>query len=674
MPSYYTPTETARRPDVDTRLRAAILDAVGEAVMAADRDGRIIYWNAAAESLYGWTPEEAIGAELVALIPAEGSRADAVAIIRHLRAGKSWSGEFFVRHRNGGWFPIHATTTPVLDEDGRVLAMVGVSRDLTAQRDTEEILRQTEERLELVHRTAESVIWEWDLQTRTLRWSGALADSFGYDPESVDASVTWWEERLHPEDRSRVENSLTAALTEGRRFWTEEYRFRRSDGTYAVIFDRAYVAVDGGGRPVRMVGSMLDMTERRRTHEAVRFLAQASMLLDLSLDYETTLPALARLAAQTVADVCILAIGTRAGLEQLVGAASDPAIQEPLDRLLALLTAAGIQGTLVERVLESGESVILPELSPTLLDDRQVDADLREAALGLDVSGVVIAPITARAQVVGALVLARTATSPRPGDEDVRIAEELGRRIGLAVDNARLFHSAQQARRAKSDFLSVVSHELRTPLTAVMGYADLLAAQIAGGLNEKQQHQVGRVRAGADKLLQVIEAILTYARLETGRETAQLERVPLSKILDRVRHIAAAQAAERHITLEEDLDAAPETICVDVEKITQILLALVTNAVKFTSEGGRCGIRVAGEEDRLVFDIWDTGSGISEEHIPHLFSPFWQAEQPEIRRSGGPGLGLSLARRLARVMGGDVRVLDTSPLGTTLRVDLPIRD
>ncbi|MBW3552608.1 MAG: PAS domain-containing protein [Gemmatimonadetes bacterium] len=660
------------RPREEAALRAAILDALGDAVVASDRDGRIIYWNQAAQALFGWSGSEAIGGDVAAMLAADGSRGDAVAILRHVRAGETWAGDFFVKDRNGRAFPIQATTTPVRDDRGEIVGMVGVARDQSAQHEAAEVLRETEERLELVHRATASVIWEWDLRTRELRWNDAIGDAFGYPPDAVDGTVLWWEERVHAEDRERVRDGLAMALAEGRRFWTEEYRFLCGNGSYALVFDRAYVALDGDGAPVRVVGTMLDLTERRRAHDAARFLSQAGMLLDLSLDYEATLPSLARLAAQTVADGCLLLIATGDRVEQVVAAARDPERQGALDRVAARLFASGLRGTITERVLRHGKSVALPELSPALLEGADMDEELRAAAQDAGLSGLVLAPMTARGETVGAVLLGRMPGSPRQGEEDVRVAEELGRRVGLAVDHARLFQSAEVARRAKTDFLSVISHELRTPLTAVMGYADLLAAQIAGKLNRAQGQQVERIQAGAQKLLQAIEAILAYARLETGRERPQLERVRLDRLLGRVRDVVGSKATERGVSFEEDLSAAPAFVCVDVEKAAHVLLALLTNALKFCGDGGRCGLRVAEEGDQLVFDITDSGPGVAPEHLPHLFSPFWQAEQPEVRRSSGSGLGLTLARRFARLMAGDVALLTTSDAGTTFRFTMPL--
>lgn len=657
-------------PHGELSLRAAILDALGESVVAADGEGRVIYWNAAAESLYGWGRDEAIGAKLTTLLPAEGFRGNAIPIIRQLRAGRVWSGEFFVRHRSGRAFPIQVTTSPVRDPAGRIIGMVGVGWDLSAQRNTERALRESEQRLELVHRATVSVIWEWDLRSQQMRWNDAIADSFGYTRAEVEETVTWWEDRIHPDDRDRVTGGLWETLSEGRRFWTDEYRFRTGDGTYATIFDRAYVATDETGRALRVVGTMLDLTERRRSREAAQLLSQAGMLLDLSMDYESTLPGIARLAVSTVAETCVLLLGGPGVIEHVVSHATKPVDETVLQRICSRIRAGTAFDTLIDRVLTTGEPIHLTRIPADLRWMEGLDPGTRAALDDMDVASVVLAPMVARGSTVGVVALGRSSEAPRLNEEDLRVAEELGRRIGVAVDNARLFHTAELANRAKSDFLSVVSHELRTPLTAVLGYSDLLEAEISGTLNETQKKQVARIRAGSDRLLRVIEGILAYTRLETGRERLQLERKPLLPILDSVAEMIRPQALERGIGFIEDRSEAPETASVDVVKLTQVLLSLLTNAVKFSGVGD-VGLRVSAEDQDLLFDVSDSGPGISAEHIPHVFNPFWQAEQPEIRRAGGAGLGLSVARELARLMRGDVTVLDTSPQGTTFRLRIP---
>lgn len=465
-------------------FRAAILDGLGDAVVATDANARVVYWNGKASELFGWSADEVVGSDVIELIAADGVADDGVKILRHLLRGGAWSGEFFLRNRAGEAFPAHVTTSPIRGAGGRIIGAVGICRDMSAQRDTERALRESEERLELVHRAAASVIWEWDLRSDQVRWNDAIADAFGYAPDEVEETVDWWEDRLHPDDRERVTTGLWETLSGGRRFWTDEYRFLTNSGQYATVFDRAYVARDEAGRPARVVGTILDLTERRRAHEAARFLAQSSMLLDLSLDYGSTLPNIARLAVNSVAGFCLLAVVSPDDtVEQVVGVHQDPRRQPALDRLCRRMATGTATGTVADRVLRTGDSILMAEV-PGPAGDGGDRPGVRDAALELAAS-LVAAPLTARGQTLGVVLMGRHDAASRYREEDLRVTEELGRRAGLAIDNARLFHSAALANRAKTDFLSVVSHELRTPLTAVMGYADLLAAEIGGALNDE---------------------------------------------------------------------------------------------------------------------------------------------------------------------------------------------
>lgn len=655
----------------DDALRAAVLESTGEAILAVDRAGRILTWNDAASELYGLSARQVTGTRVVDLIPEGPLRVQARRLIEDVVAGTGWQGEILIPDRSGRTIPVLATITPLQDDLGRIIGGVCVARDASEHRAAEEALRQSEKRIDLVRAAADSVIWEMDLRTGAVRWSDAITSTFGYPAEEVEPTEEWWLGRIHPDDRGRVEERVREVLQEGARFWTEEYRFRRYDGGYALVFDRAHVARDEDGLPVGAVGAMVDLTERRRLAEGQRFLSQASMLLDLSLDYETTLPTIARLATTTLADFCFVRVDAGDGFPGFAAAShSDPRLQPLADDIVGFIEATQIESAILARVRNAGEPLLFSRLPEDAAERLGFDDRASEVVRELGARTAVAVPLRAKQDLVGLLIAARTAETEPYDDADVRLLEELGRRIGLAVDHARLFQAAQLANRAKSDFLAVISHELRTPLTAVLGYADLLTAEVAGPLNARQQHQVDRIRAGSDRLLQLIEGILAFARLETGAERARPDRVELKAVLDQLTDVVGPRVREDGSTLQVDADGAPEVVITDGEKVLQILLALLLNAMKFTRRGA-ISVRVRGDGDRLTFDVSDSGSGIAPEHLPYIFNPFWQAEQPATRRAGGAGLGLSVAKRTARLLGGDVTVIESSPVGTTFRLDIP---
>jgi PAS domain S-box-containing protein len=667
-------TTLAESPEApgEAVLRASFLDSLGEAVIATDLRGHILYWNAAATDAYGWSADEVVGSRVDDVVLAEGTARDAAVVLERLRRRGRWSGEFLVRHRAGPVFPVLITATLVRDEEGRGVGLVAVTRDISTQRKAEKTARDAEERLELVHRAASSVIWEWDIQSDTVKRNEAMGDVFGYAPEAVEPTMAWWRARVHPEDQPRVFDSLNRFLTEDRRFWTEEYRFLTGNHGYATVFDRAIMAHDSAGRPLRAVGTMVDLTERRRIHEEQRFLSQSSMILELSLDYESTLPTIARLAVNSVADTCLIAVAAGDGFPPFVTAAhGDPRLQAVVEEAAAFLSAGPPPGSPLERVLDGGGSVLLSPMPDDADGALTGGGRLRELVLALALRSAMIVPLSARRAVVGYVILASSTPDGNYAEADLRMGEELGRRVGLTIDHARLFQSAELAHRAKSDFLAIISHELRTPLTAVLGYADLLTEEVAGPLNEMQHRQVDRIRAGSDRLLRLIEGILAFARLETGRDRAHLERVEVQSLLHHVAEMVRPSAAEKGIEFSVHLDAAPDAISTDSERFTQVVLSLLTNAIKF-SDRGSVEVRAWSEDGLLRVDVTDSGRGIAPEHLPYIFNPFWQAEQPATRRAGGAGLGLSIARRLARLMNGDVTVARTTPSGTTFRFEIAL--
>jgi PAS domain S-box-containing protein len=657
---------------VEAGLRASFLDALAEAVVGTDQDGHIIYWNDAAERLFGWRADEVLGSPAADILLAQGTDRDAALVLRVLRRVGSWSGEFMVCHRDGRLFPVLVTASTVSDAQGNAVGMVGVSRDISSQRQAEETARTAEERLEMVHRAAAAVIWELDVATGRVVWNDAVADAFGYPAEDVEPSMEWWRSKIHDHDRSRVGQSFERFLRDSRRFWTDEYRVLTADRGYATVFERAYLSCDDEGRPVRVVGTTVDLTERRRIHEEQRFLAQTSMILDLSIDYESTLPTIARLAVNTVADCCLIALTGNDGFPPFLTAAhADARLQPIVDDLASFAAAGPPAGSIREQVVKGGEAILIRHVPDDALAQLAGDSHLARAISELAPRSAMVVPLSARRRSVGYAILASSSPDRIYDEGDLRMAEELGRRLGLSVDHAHLFQSAELANRAKSDFLAIISHELRTPLTAVLGYSELLSEEVAGSLNAVQRKQVSRIRAGSDRLLRLIEGILTFARLETGRDRPQLAPVDLTEILRHTEDMVRTSALDKGIEFQLSLDALPATIRTDAERVGQILLALLTNAIKFTDQGA-VRVHAGTMGDEVFVDVRDTGPGIPTEHLAHIFNPFWQAEQPSTRRAGGAGLGLSVARRLARLLHGDVMVASTEPGSTTFRLVLPI--
>jgi signal transduction histidine kinase len=264
---------------------------------------------------------------------------------------------------------------------------------------------------------------------------------------------------------------------------------------------------------------------------------------------------------------------------------------------------------------------------------------------------------------------------------DRKRAEEHARR--LAWERAARAE-AEAASQAKSDFLAMMSHELRTPLNAVLGYAELLELGVAGPLTELQREQISRIQMSGRHLLGLVNEVLDLSRVEAGRLTVHNAPGSVSDVLELALAVCHPLAAARGLQLTTAVDSPRTPVFLgDEDRVRQILVNLVSNAVKFTPAGGRihvaCGVADHADEGVrpgapgpwVYFRVEDTGIGIAPEKLGEIFEPFVQAEAGHTRSRDGSGLGLAISRRLARLMRGDIAVRSTPGEGSTFSLWLP---
>ena len=235
----------------------------------------------------------------------------------------------------------------------------------------------------------------------------------------------------------------------------------------------------------------------------------------------------------------------------------------------------------------------------------------------------------------------------------------------------RAHEAAAEANRVKSDFLGVMSHELRTPLNAISGYVDLLSTGLAGPMTDKQEEFLTRIQTNQRHLLSLIEDVLGFAKVEAGRLTIEIGPVPVCEAIAALEPMVGPDLRRKRLTFTSE-PADPSLVArADPEKLRQILLNLVTNAVKFTADGGRITVAADRADGAVRIRISDTGIGIPPEQLPQIFDPFFQVDRGTTRRYPGIGLGLAIARDLARAMGGDVKLESTQGEGSTALLLLP---
>ena len=231
--------------------------------------------------------------------------------------------------------------------------------------------------------------------------------------------------------------------------------------------------------------------------------------------------------------------------------------------------------------------------------------------------------------------------------------------------------AADAANRAKAAFLASMSHELRTPLQAALGFAQLMRAGVYGPVTEQQAEALERVERSQLHLRRLIDDILDFARLEAGHVRVDVEPVALAELVQEVVRLVGPDAMKKRLDLAVRLPSDGQAVLADRQRLLQILLNLVGNAIKFTPSGGRVSIEAAGDVSRVLVSVRDTGVGIPRERLSAVFEPFVQLDDALTRTAEGAGLGLSISRDLARAMGGDITVESEVGRGSTFTVEMP---
>ena len=626
---------TGRKQAEEAQARLAkIVETSDDAIISKSIDGIIQTWNAGAERMLGYPAEEVIGKPITWLIPPERFPEEEK-ILQQLRRGKAVEQFETLRlTRDGRPIDVSLTISPLKNADGNVVGASTIVRNITERKQAEDALRESEGRFRAL------VLASSDLMCRmSPDWSEMrqVYDK-NFVVETEEPNSNWLQYYVYRDDQPQLMAAVREAIRT-KSLFEMEHRVRRADGSWGWMLSRAVPLLDAKGEIVEWFGTGSDVTEQKRAEQALR---ESEERLRLAADaahfgmYDRDLGG------------GYFHISTQ--IKQMLGYEPDA----PLDH-----------------------AQVMSHFHPD--DQRAGSAALKRAC---DPAGDGRIAIEQR--------IVRRDGAVRWISSVGRVLFEDGvpkRSIGFLVDiterNRLERKSLEQAQaladldRRKDEFLAMLSHELRNPLAALSNAVQLLRLQKSEAPLQQQARHVIERQLG--QLTHLVDDLLEVSRITTGRVQLRQQQIALSGIVERAVETAQPLIDQRRHQLQVSLPLEPVFLLGDAARLEQVLVNLLTNAAKYTDEGGRIWLSVeaadaaeAAAVPMVVIKVRDTGMGIAPELLPHIFDLFTQADRSLDRSQGGLGIGLCLVQRLVELHGGSVEAHSVLGQGSEFVVRLPL--
>ena len=525
-------------------------------------------------------------------------------------------------------------------------------------------------------RSSDDAIISKDINSIVTSWNPAAEQMFGYTAkEMIGRSIR----TIIPNDRQHEEDAVMARITEG--LSVDHYETIRVHKSGALVHISLSVSpvrnaagtVVGASKIARDISVRLRaqaITDRARRQGI--FLARLTTSFSGTMDYTDRLRDLARLSVPELADWCAVdAVTTNGQIERVAVNHVDPDKTALAGQIRERFADPRAPASPVE-VIRTGAPAIVPMITDEMLvDAASGDHELLRLVRSLGLVSYVCLPLTVRGNTLGALTFA-TAESGRQYDEDtVRFLEDVASRAALALDNARSYEHLQAANRMKDEFLATLSHELRTPLNAILGYARMLRSGMLK--DHKRDNALDTLERNATSLTQIVEDVLDVSRIAAGKIRLNVQPLDLPVVLHDALATVMPGAEAKGVRIQSIVDPDVGPVSGDPDRLQQVIWNLFSNAVKFTPRGGRIQVRLQRVNSHVEISVSDTGVGIRDDFLPHLFERFRQADSTTTRAHGGLGLGLAIARQIVELHGGTIHAFsDGEGKGATFRIELHV--
>lgn len=654
--------EPASRLDLET-VQLEVLWNAPVGIALVDRELRVVRFNRALAELHGPRARAWPGMRLADLFPPGEATQDILWRTQQVLATGQPFNRVELAWGRVSCHPIHGGV--------EVVGLCLYLEELPEPKLAREALQVSEERLRMSLASAAIGTWDVDPATDEFLCDARTRQLFGAPPDFRMDCETFFS-IIHPEDRERTRQVVQRALRpESGGGYGIEYRvIGIQDGRERWLSAQGRAWFDAHGQPVRFTGTVLDITQRKRAEASARFLSEASRLLSERLDRaEEILQRVARLAASSICSYCLIGVTREDGLLlRVAGAHREPA-QEHLVQAAVHFVPRIPETSPVLEGMHAGRSTLIREFTQELRQRYAVNAEHLELMNTLDAHSVMTLPMRAGGKVHGLMILSACAPLRRFDEGDLALAEELAHRVGMSLENLRLYEEARHAVGLRDEFLSVASHELKTPLTSLKLQHALIGKSLTPECRASIGARLPKAASQVARLTSLVDSLLDVSRIGAGRLGLEPVEMELTHLLREVMERLSEVFAQAGCGV--DFPATPPVLGHwDPLRLDQVLVNLLSNAAKYGA-GKPIHVRVTVEGERVRLTIQDEGIGIAPGDVPRLFSRFGRVVSE--RHYGGLGLGLFISKQIVEAMQGTIRVESEPARGSAFIVELPLR-
>lgn len=640
------------------------------AMVISDKDGTVLAANPAYLELYGYTEQEVVGQKFSIIFSPDIQKKALDKYKEIFNAKEKFSTVESKIMRKDGTPRLVESKYSFIEEKGKRIAMLSIIHDITERSQAAEM----QQRLAAIVASSDDGIISKDLNGIIKSWNKGAEKIFGYEAEEIIGKSI---RTIIPAELQSQEDYILSQIHLGNRIDHFQTVRLRKDGTPINVSITVSPIKDSRGKIIGASKIARDITQRVMNEERQKLLESISGKLVTSLDHSVTLQEIARMIVPLLADYCrIVIVDEKRQIKEISVNHKNPAKINLTHELYKNYINDPNTTHGIGKILQTGKSELIPVVDDEVMKQVKNNKKLIEIVKSIGLKSYIGVPLIARGKVLGAMTFSSTKEGRYYNQQDLQLAEEIGSRIALILDNVHLYRSAlseieqrKKLEKQKDEFIGIASHELKTPVTSIKAYTQVLKRKFEKRGDTNSAYQLAKMDAQINKLADLIGDLLDVTKIQAGKLQFHIEEFDFDELVKEIVEIMQLTAENHDIHLQ---GSTHKKVYGDKERIGQVITNLISNAIKYSPHNKEIIVKMTGHADKVELCVQDFGVGIEKDKQDKIFERFYRVSGPENMTFPGLGLGLYISSEIIKRLGGKIWVESVLGKGSSFSFMIPI--